>query len=624
PEIFSLTNPQIALFLGRLWSGDGFIFGSGNTVPFYASSSIKLSKQVQMLLIRFGIITRLAKKSFKYQGTRKLGYALYLTGEGSTKQFIKHIVPHIVGRSHIIKSLQVHLKKNSSKHGSRDTIPWEIKQEVRKEKDLTGKTWLEIEKETNLSMREFYGGYHPVKRGFRRNTILKLGKYFHSNQLQNLACSDIYWDEVKNITSKGLKETFDLTMEKNHNFVADGVIVHNSHSAAYALLSYQTAYLKFHYPTEYMAALLTTEKDNTDKILHYVSDCKNRGIKILPPDVNESERDFYSIDNQTIRFGLAAVKNVGEAAIENVVGARNAEGNFKTLFDFCERVDSRKVNKRMLESLIKCGAFDYTNATRASLLASLDNAMEYGLSRQRDKISGQSRLFDLLGSAEDQPKLKDVPKWSERQMLAFEKESLGFYITGHPLTQFENLLEQYSNANTVTAQDAPDKKEIRLGGICVKLREITTKRGDRMGFVTLEDLKGVVELVVFSDIYAKTHLLIKETDKPIFVIGNLDSDGETVKIIVTDIFPLDDVAERLTKSIHFVLHKDETTPNHLAQLKNVISRFPGKCPVYLHFIEPQKTETILELSSEFKLKPSFQLVADVQKLFGHNVTRFSC
>ncbi len=419
-----------------------------------------------------------------------------------------------------------------------------------------------------------------------------------------------------NISKTKAEKLFDLIAK----FAEYGF--NKSHSAAYALLAYQTAYLKFHYPTEFMAALMTSEKDNADKILQYVSDCKNRNIQILPPDVNESERNFTAVSDEAIRFGLAAVKNVGEGAIENIVLARQSAGSFETLFDFCERVDSRKVNKRTMESLIKCGAFDSTEGTRAAQMATLDRAMELAYSRQRDQQSGQSRLFDLLGEAQQQPQLEEVPAWPERQMLSYEKETLGFYITGHPLMQHEQLLEQYSTVNAVTIADANDKQEVRLGGVCVKLREITTKRGDRMGFTTLEDLKGTVEIVVFSDVYQESHALIKESDKPVFIIGQADADGETSKVIAKEIFPLEEVSQKLTKSVHFFLHQAETTPNHLAQLKNVIGRYKGGCPAFLHFIEPEKTETVLALPDNLRLNPTTNLVADVKKLFGHNVTKF--
>jgi DNA polymerase-3 subunit alpha len=397
-----------------------------------------------------------------------------------------------------------------------------------------------------------------------------------------------------------------------------------SHSAAYALVAYQTAYLKTHFMTEFMTAMLTGEKDSTDKILFYINDCKSHGIKILPPDVNESVRDFSCVGDGVIRFGLAAVKNVGEAAIESVEAVRGDGGPFKSIFDFCERVDSRKVNRRVIESLVKCGAFDFTKSPRAAMLAALDQAMEMAASAQRDRQTGQARLFDMLGDksgASAAHVLPDVSEWGERQLLAYEKESLGFYITGHPLAQYEELLGQYATADTAGLGNSNDRQEVRLGGVVAKIREITTKRGDRMGFVTLEDLKGSAEVVVFSDLYSETHPIIKG-DQPIFVIGSADADGENVKIIASRILPIDSVSEELTNSVHFFLHEPEVTQQHLAQLKNVLSRFPGTCPGFIHLVIPDKTETVLSLPEDLRLKPTPQLVASVNRLFGHNVTRF--
>lgn len=621
-RVFSLANEQIALFLGRLWSGDGFIFGKNNTIPYYATSSSRMAKQLQYLLLRFGIVSRIAEKSFKYRGHCKLGYAVYLTGDNSTSRFLDFISPHMIGRDGQIRALQDYVLTLQGNLSSRDTIPWEAKKIVAQEREMSGQSWNDVEVGSGLSMKEFCGGEHAYKKGFRRSTISKLAHYFSSEKLKSLADSDIYWDEIVDISENGIQETYDLTIDEDHNFVADGIVVHNSHSAAYALVAYQTAYLKTHHSTEFMAALFTAEKDNTDKVLFYINDCKSRDIKMLPPDVNESMRDFSVIGDGVIRFGLAAVKNVGVSAIESVEVVRNEGGPFKSLFDFCERVDSRKVNKRVVESLIKCGAFDFTNAPRASLLAALDRAMEMAASSQRDRTSGQARLFDMLsGEASPEPDLPDVSEWGERQLLAYEKESLGFYITGHPLAQYEELLSQYASTDTADLSDVKDKQEVKIGGVVSKLREITTKRGDRMGFVMLEDLKGSAEVVVFSDIYAENHPLIKG-DQPIFVIGTADTDGENTKIIATRIMPIENVAEDLTKSVHFFLHQPEVTPGHLSQLKNVLSRFPGGCPGFIHLVVPDKSETVLSLPDDLKLQPSTQLVTSVNKLFGHNVTKF--
>lgn len=625
PSIFSINNSQLALFLGRIWSGDGFIFGAGNTVPYYATSSPVLARQISHLLLRFGIISRITTKSFRYKDGRKVGYTVHLTGEGSVKKFLAEILPHLIGRDESVKQLRSYIAQAEAGKGCRDTIPWQAKKLIRDEKLASGKSWVQIESDVDLSMKELYGGVHAAKRGFRRDTIYKMGCYFHSQELVNAGTSDIYWDEIKEITKEGIRETYDITVDDHHNFVANGIVVHNSHSAAYALVAYQTAYLKYHHTTEYMAALLTTEKDNTDKILQYINDCRQHEVKILPPDINESKRDFSVVGEKLIRFGLAAVKNVGDAAIDSIVEVRGEGGPYKSLFNFCERVDSRRVNKRVIESLIKCGAFDFTKAPRAALLSALDQAMELAASHQRDRASGQARLFDLFAASGSggmgEPELPDVSEWAERQLLAYEKESLGFYITGHPLAAHEALLAQYANTDTAELGEMRDSAEVRLGGVVAKMREITTKRGDRMGFVTLEDLKGSAEVVIFSDLYANINALIK-SDHPLFVIGNADADGENVKIIAREILPIEEAPAALTKSVHFYLHQPEVTTHLLSQLKNILSRYPGGCAGFVHLIVPEKSDTVLALPPELKLSPTPQLVSAVDKLFGHNVTKF--
>jgi len=206
--------------------------------------------------------------------------------------------------------------------------------------------------------------------------------------------------------------------------------------------------------------------------------------------------------------------------------------------------------------------------------------------------------------------------------LSYEKESLGFYITGHPLAQLENLLTQYSSCDTSTLADVHDKQEVKIGGVVAKLREITTKRGDLMGFVTLEDLKGSAEVVVFSDVYKEAMPLIKG-ERPLFVVGNADTDGETAKIIARSIVALSDVPEHFTGSIHFHLHAPEIDERHLGNLKNVIARYPGSCPAYVHLIDPDKAETVLSLPDDLRLAPSVDMVRALEKLFGHNITQFT-
>ncbi len=405
-----------------------------------------------------------------------------------------------------------------------------------------------------------------------------------------------------------------------------------SHSAAYALIAYQTAFLKYHYPTEFMAALLTSEQGNTDKLLFYLNACREMEIKILPPNVNESMTNFYVTGDHEIRFGLAAVKNVGEAAVDSMITAREVEGqqsqqgkqSFKSLDDFCSRVDSRRVNKRVIESLIKCGAFDWTDVHRAQLLTILDVAMARASSVQRDREIGQGGLFEMVGAPETDSSYAQIPEmvpWSEHQLLAYEKETLGFYISGHPLAQYSSLLKLYATASTDTLTTLNDGAEVKIGGVVAALREITTKKGDRMAFVTLEDLKGMADIIVFPELYMKS-LEILKGDQPIFITGTVDIDEERAKVLGNDIMLLSETPAKLTKTVHFKLAASETSAKQMQNLKSVISRFKGDCKVFVHLTIPEKSETVMELPPDLRVAPSLQLVSTVEKIFGHNVTYF--
>ncbi|HSG05379.1 MAG TPA: DNA polymerase III subunit alpha, partial [Nitrospiria bacterium] len=258
-----------------------------------------------------------------------------------------------------------------------------------------------------------------------------------------------------------------------------------SHSAAYALITYQTAFLKAHYPVEYMAALLTSEMSNSDKVVRYISECRDLGIKILPPDVNESRRDF-TVVGEGIRFGLAGIKNIGNNAILSIRKARDEGGPFRSLFDFCRRVDSRRVNRRTIEGLIKSGAFDSTKTNRAKMMAVIEKAIEDGSNHQKDVQSGQTALFgsdDPASEAGHPAAFPNLEEWDESQLLRYEKESLGFYITSHPLARYSEELRNYATANAETIEEMADDREVRVCGIVAHQKVTTTRRGDRMAYV---------------------------------------------------------------------------------------------------------------------------------------------
>ncbi len=397
-----------------------------------------------------------------------------------------------------------------------------------------------------------------------------------------------------------------------------------SHSAAYGLIAYQTAYLKTHYPVELMAALLTSEMHSIDGVVKYIAECKSHGIRVLPPDVNESEIEFIVLD-QKIRFGLVAVKNVGEGAIETILEERK-EGKFTSLFDFCQRLDLRRVNKRVIEALIKCGAFDSTGAHRSQMMAVLEDAISFGQRVQREKGDPQMGLFDMEDtqpSLINAPPLPAIREWEQSQLLANEKDSLGFYISGHPLSGYEDILEKFTSADTLTIQEIADKTAIRIGGLVRGVKVIRTKKGEPMAFVTLEDMHGTVEITVFSSLYAEIVPLLVE-DNPVLVQGEVQRDEKSLKILADSAITMDKAEETWTADIHLNLDASGVERQQLQQLYDIIKRHPGSCRVYLHLRDSEKTDTIIALPESLRLKAGVKLTREIQALLGHNAIETVC
>jgi len=396
-----------------------------------------------------------------------------------------------------------------------------------------------------------------------------------------------------------------------------------SHSAAYALIAYQTAFLKAHFPVEFMASLLTSEMHSTDGIVKYIAECRNHGIQILPPDINKSDKAF-AVTSAKIRFGLVAVKNVGESAIEAIVDARK-EGTFSSLFDFCERVDLKKVNKRVIESLIKCGAFDVTGDHRSRMMASLEDGLDYGQRVQKERADPQIGLFDMQESQPpmNPPQMSGIDEWGEKQLLAHEKEALGFYITGHPLTRYDDLLVKFTNTNSIALKEKNDGEIVRIGGMVKNSKIIKTKKGDLMAFVTLEDLHGSVEVTIFSSIYTRSYDLLVD-DNPILVQGRVQKDENSVKLLADTVIPMDKAEDTWIASIHFNLDITRTNKTLLIELHNILKRHRGSCRGYIHLVNPKKTETIIALPDAMKLNAGVSLIRGVNGLFGYSVVETKC
>ncbi len=399
-----------------------------------------------------------------------------------------------------------------------------------------------------------------------------------------------------------------------------------SHSAAYALITYQTAYLKAHYPVEYMAALLTSEVQDTDKVVKYIYEARIMGINILPPDVNESRWDFTVVEAHnreniepgstigSIRFGLAAVKNVGISAIEAMIEAREAKGSYTSMADFCKKVDQRRVNRRVIEALIKCGAFDFTNARRAQMMDGIDMMLDQATKHQEQESVGQFSIFDSM-TDQKEPELPNVPEWKESQLLAHEKESMGFYISGHPLAAFQNDIKRYATATTETLESIPDGKEITICGIIAGLKQKVTKKGDKMAILNLEDLSGTVETVVFPDLYKTAHHLLL-TDTPLIIAGQLDKSEQGNKIKAMRIHLLADIKKKGTTRMDIKLSATGLTQDDLLKVKDILLRYQGSIPVYLRLQNPTRKNSLISVGRDIRVNPSEQLINEIESVLG--------
>ncbi|MFC1509736.1 DNA polymerase III subunit alpha, partial [Candidatus Omnitrophota bacterium] len=392
-----------------------------------------------------------------------------------------------------------------------------------------------------------------------------------------------------------------------------------SHSAAYAMISYRTAFLKANYPVEFMTALLTSEKDNTDKLVEYIDEAEHKNIKILPPDVNESFANFTIVSGDSIRFGLGAVKNVGKGAIESIIEARKKYKRFKSLTEFCEHTDSRLTNKKVTESLIKCGAFDSLGLKRSQMMVALTKAMDTANSAQKEKALGQMLLFDDQSVEEVIP---DIKEWPESQLLTFEKELLGFYITGHPLAGHEKILKEYSTANSLNLKKLTDGVKIRFGGIINKVKNTITKRtGEKMAIMMIEDLEGKVEALVFPKSYQGVSKYIVP-NLAVFIEGRLSLREERPKIIVEDIIPIEEAMSRFTQAISVNLVSLGMENEILERLKKVLKRHKGETPVYLNVATKKNGPYRILVDKELFVAPTNEMVSELEDFVGRDHITF--
>lgn len=403
-----------------------------------------------------------------------------------------------------------------------------------------------------------------------------------------------------------------------------GYAFNKAHSTGYAIVAFKTAYLKVYYPVEYMAALLTFESGSTDKVVEYIDECKRMGIPVSPPDINSSENDFTVVQHnarQEIRFGLGAIKGVGEKAVAAIIAARQEGGRFESIFDFCERVELGAVNRTALEALIKSGAFDSSGAMRKALIDVLDDAITYGAQKAADRRSGQMSLFG--GGPEpmsaSQPKIS-TEQWTEAEMLAHEKAVLGFYVTRHPLASHEEILLKYATASTGDLRQYVDGTDVTLGGMISKFRTVITRNGrnagSKMGIVTCEDLRGQVEVVIFpKDLERWQGQLALDT--LVFFRGKVDRRREEPSLRVTEVIPLENADELLSTAVVIRVSGATSSAESLQQLKQALARFPGDRPVFLELWTPGQLKVTLRVGGRMGVRPATDFLQAIEVVAGH-------
>lgn len=392
-----------------------------------------------------------------------------------------------------------------------------------------------------------------------------------------------------------------------------------SHSAAYAYIAYQTAYLKAHYPSQFMAALLSSEMNNTDKVVLYIEESKAHDIDVLPPDINESFYDF-TVVNEAIRFGLAAVKNVGGAALDSIIEEREKDGPYKSLGDFCTRIDTRKVNKRVIESLIKAGAFDSLGTKRSQLATILDQAMDQAQAIQRNRESGQMSLFTAMDQQVQEKSntipLPDIEEWPKQEILAAEKETIGFYLTGHPLDDYR---EELAEIVSIGIRDLPEEKDgsrVRIGGILRSYQGKKSRKGDPMAFIELEGISSHIEVIVFPQLFTScSHLLTG--DHPLIVQGRLQKEDGRINIVADEVLTLKEARLKYTNAAKVVLKADNVDRPGLTKLKKIFHRHHGPCQLTLTIHFDNKGEVDIDLPEEMTVNPDRRLSEEIKSVLGY-------
>jgi DNA polymerase III subunit alpha len=466
---------------------------------------------------------------------------------------------------------------------------------------ITGTTYgICIYQEQYMEIAKQLAGFTPAEADDLRKAI---GKKIHSLMaslkdkfLEGCAANSVT-PGVANQLWKDMEQAQDYSFNK-------------SHAACYALIAYRTAWLKAHYPKEYMAALISSVMNTKDRVPFYVNACREIGIEVLPPDVNGSECDFAVVEGR-IRFGLNAVKNVGDSAARAIVQARGEGGPFVSLWDFTERVDPQLVNKRALESLVKCGALDSTGGSRRGMLEALEHALSHGQRASDERLRGQSSLF---AEVEDKPEHPPIgtEEYEKNELLRQEKEALGLYVSEHPLEAIRSQLQRRTDATLAELERRRDGEVVTVAGIVSALKQLTTKKGEPMVFMRLDDVLGSAEVVVFNSVYAASRELLVP-DAVLVVKARVDHKEGESKLIAMEVSAFEAAPER--REVRLKLDARRARAGIIRELAEVVSDFPGEAPVVVDLITSEGARTF-QFGTEYRVKPEPDFFAEVKALLG--------
>jgi DNA polymerase-3 subunit alpha len=672
-EVFRYDAESLALFAGRLFSTDGSI---EKTRISYSSSSSRLLDDVAHVLLRLGIPTVRRQR----ETTHRDNYELIVTDQEDIVRFADVVGPHLQGQKReTIEVLRAKAEARSRSH-SIYNVPAAVTHEVRRAKYTSGRTWREGGERVGIPGNNLSSGlnFKNPARKLSRHRLEALGHAFDSQKLVDIANGQVLWDPIVDVTLVGEQEVYDLAVPPHANFVASDVVIHNSmgkkkekimnrmkgefvegaeaqgidddviedvwnlmakfagygfnksHSAAYSIVAYQTAFLKAHYPAEFMAAAMTNEMGNNDKLSVVLEEARHMGIEVLPPSINKS-KTYFTVEDGAVRFGMGAVKNAGTDAIEAIIEAREEEGPFETIFDVTKNADLSTVGKRTLEALAQSGALDELEGHRGQLIEAADMAVTEGQRYQTEQMRNQTNMFgDAEGGFGDMdPSLPRIDPWPSSKQLKAEHEVLGFYVSGHPLDEFSAEADAFASAHFGDAE-ALEKAIENAGGdgrnsgpvrtFCGILTEISTtrdKRGKPMAFAQIEDFTGQGELVVFSSVFDRIQAYL-DVDEVVLVKGRVQVRGGTVKVIVQDVHPMWKVREQMVDEVVVNINLTTALPEHMQKLQTLCERNRGNCTLYFDVSAPELQTRERLRSRKYVIEPTAEFMKGAQRLFGED------